>query len=221
LQILLVEDDGSLANGLRSALRQEGFAVNLVMTGQLAISAVSAEKPDVMILDLGLPDIDGLEVLSQIRSREKELPILILSARDRLEDKISGLDSGADDYLPKPFEMTELFARIRVLSRRVGSVRETEIRLGKVSLDMASHEVCVNDQPVSFSRHEYMLLKALMENVGRVQTRSVLESKLYSWGEEVASNALEVHIHKIRKKLPAEFVTTVRGIGYTIKTEKT
>jgi len=217
VQILLVEDDISLAEGLQNALRHEGFAVNHVDHGQAAISTVRAEPPDVMVLDLGLPDMDGLTVLKTIRVKHPQLPVLILTARDALADKIEGLDNGADDYLVKPFEMVELFARLRVLERRLSSVNQTDIVIGQVSLNIASHEVTVAQQITAFSRHEYMLLKALMENVGRVQTRQSLEAKLYSWGEEVSSNALEVHIHKIRKKLPKDFVKTIRGVGYTIK----
>ncbi|MBT5228951.1 MAG: response regulator transcription factor [Methylococcales bacterium] len=217
MHILLVEDEIALAEGLQSALKREGFVVNHVALGQSAISAVPVEKPDIMILDLGLPDMDGIDVLKKVRSADKDIPILILTARNNLEDKIKGLDNGADDYLAKPFEMPELFARIRVLGRRLSSIKQTNMTLGVVSLDVASHEVEVEGEQVLFSRHEYMLLKALMENSGRVQTRQALEAKLYSWGEEVASNALEVHIHKIRKKLPADFIKTVRGVGYTIK----
>jgi DNA-binding response OmpR family regulator len=216
MQLLLVEDDLALAEGLQNALKREGFAVNHVTEGLPAISAVKADAPDVLILDIGLPDIDGLEVLKRVRQLNKTLPVLILTARDSLQDKITGLDSGADDYLAKPFETTELFARLRVLERRLGSVQQTEIKLGDVSLDISGHTVRVSGELINISRHEYMVLKALMENAGRVLTRQQLESKIYSWGDEVASNAIEVHIHNVRKKLPADFIKTVRGVGYTV-----
>ena len=217
MQILLVEDDLALADGLQTALKREGFTVNHVTEGLTALTAVKSESPDLVILDIGLPDIDGLEVLKRIRNNHKTLPVLILTARDSLDDKITGLDSGADDYLAKPFEMPELFARLRVLERRLGSIQQTEINLGEVSLDISAHTVRIANKQVDLSRHEYMILKALMENADRVLTRQSLESKIYSWDEEVGSNALEVHIHNVRKKIPKDFIKTVRGVGYTIK----
>jgi len=215
--ILLVEDDISLAEGLQKALRREGFTVNHVSNGTDAIHAVNTDAPDIMALDLGLPDLDGLEVLRQVRIKHSELPVLLLTARDTLDDKVSGLDKGADDYLVKPFAMQELLARLRVLERRISTSASSEIQIGDVCLDTAAHRVVVSDTNIDLSRREYMLLKALMENAGRIQTRTSLESRLYSWGEEVASNAIEVHIHNLRKKLVPEFIKTVRGVGYTVK----
>ena len=217
MQILLVEDDISLAEGLLKGLRREGFSVNHVSNGTDAIHAVDTYTPDIMTLDLGLPDMDGLVVLRQIRKQHPELPVLLLTARDTLDDKVSGLDSGADDYLVKPFEMQELLARLRVLERRISTTASSDIQIGGVCLDTASHRVLVNDVSIDLSRREYMLLKALMENAGRIQTRDGLESRLYGWGEEVASNAIEVHIHNLRKKLVPDFIKTVRGVGYTVK----
>ena len=217
MQLLLVEDDMALAEGLQNALKREGFTVNHVTQGLQAISSVKTEAPDILILDIGLPDIDGLEVLKRVRKVNKTLPVLILTARDSLQDKINGLDCGADDYLPKPFETTELFARLRVLERRLSSVQQTEIMLGDVSLDISGHSVQISGNVIDMPRHEYMILKALMENAGRVLTRQQLESKIYSWDEEVSSNALEVHIHNLRKKLPKDFIKTIRGVGYTVK----
>jgi len=217
MKLLLVEDDTALAEGLKNALKNEGFAVNHVAEGLMALSTIRADPPDALILDIGLPDIDGLEVLRRTRQINKTLPVIILTARDSLQDKIIGLDGGADDYLPKPFDAKELFARLRVLERRLGSVHQTEIELGPVCLDIAAHTVCVSDVSTEMPRHEYMILKALMENAGRILTRQQLESRIYSWGEEVASNALEVHIHNVRKKLPKDFIKTVRGVGYTVK----
>jgi DNA-binding response OmpR family regulator len=217
MSILLVEDDQDLATGLAEALRKEGLAINHVGTGKAALHVISAETPEIVILDLGLPDKDGLEVLRQLRREHRELPVLVLTARDSLGDKVAGLDSGADDYLAKPFEMAELLARLRVLGRRIGTSSSNVISIGSVSLDTSNQAVTVNGVPTELPRREYMLLKVLMENAGRVQTRDSLENKLYSWGEEVASNALEVHIHHLRKKLGTEFIATVRGVGYTVK----
>ena len=217
MSILLVEDDQDLATGLLEALRKEGLAINHVATGKDALHVIAAETPDIVILDLGLPDMDGLAVLKQLRKQHSELPVLLLTARDSLRDKIAGLDSGADDYLPKPFEMAELLARLRALGRRTGTAKTNVIGIGDVSIDTASQAVLVKGELAELPRREYMLLKVLMENAGRVQTRDSLENKLYSWGEEVASNALEVHIHHLRKKLGSDFIATVRGVGYTVK----
>jgi len=217
MSILLVEDDRALAAGLLEALRKEGLAINHVATGKAALHVIDAESPDIVILDLGLPDMDGLSVLKKLRSRQADLPVLLLTARDSLGDKVAGLDCGADDYLAKPFDMPELLARLRALGRRVSTANANVITIGVVSLDAASQSVTVENRLVDFSRREYMLLKVLMENAGRVQTRDSLESKLYSWGEEVASNALEVHIHHLRKKLGSDFIMTLRGVGYTVK----
>lgn len=216
MSILLVEDDSQLAAGLLEALRNEGLVVNHVETGASALHVVSTEPPEIVILDLGLPDMDGLQVLSEVRVRQPELPVLLLTARASLDDKIAGLDSGADDYLAKPFEMPELMARLRALGRRVNTAVSNVITIGQVQLDSARQQVYLDEQAVELPRREYMLLRALMENAGRVQTRDSLESRLYSWGEEVASNALEVHIHHLRKKLGTAFIQTVRGVGYKV-----
>lgn len=215
--ILLVEDDSSLAGGLTTALKREGFAVNHVTQGKMAIETIKSDPPDIVVLDLGLPDVDGLEVLKSMRTDAPQLPILLLTARDSLEDKVSGLNGGADDYLSKPFEIPELLARLRVFERRLGTVKTASIIIGNVTLNINDREVTQLDQPVELPRKEYMLLKALMENAGRVQTRERLLSKLYSWGEEIASNSLEVHIHHLRKKLGSDFIKTVHGVGYVIK----
>lgn len=217
MQVLLIEDDDSLAQGVKTSLMREGFAVNHLTHGKLAVSSIENECPDIVILDLGLPDIDGNDVLRLIRKINGELPVLILTARTSLEDKITGLDAGADDYLAKPFEMPELLARLRVFERRLSTSKHSELRIGEVCLDNTAHQITVSGEGVDLPRREFMLLKALMENVGRVQTRESLESKLYSWGEEVVSNAIEVHIHHLRKRLPDNFIKTVRGVGYTVK----
>jgi len=216
MQILLVEDDQPLARGLQQALGQQGYVVNHVGTGEAALHVIEFDKPDIVILDIGLPDIDGITVLKKVRKSDTELPVLMLTARDGVDDKVVGLDSGADDYLAKPFDMTELLARLRVLERRITTVKSSVIGIGQVSLDTVVQQVRVNGEEVELARREYMLLKSLMENAGRVQTRSVLENRLYTWGEEVSSNAVEVHIHRLRKKLGNDFIKTIRGVGYKV-----
>jgi DNA-binding response OmpR family regulator len=217
MQIMLVEDDALLADGIVRALKRDGFAINWLSDGRSAQISLVAETPDVLVLDLGLPDMDGLELLAWLRGRALQLPVLILTARDSTSDKVAGLDKGADDYLAKPFDIQELSARLRALERRLGMEKQTEIRIGGVLLDTAAHRVTVEGNEVSLSRREYMLLKALMEAPGSIQTRQSLESKLYGWGEEVGSNTVEVHIHNLRKKLATDLIQTVRGIGYTIR----
>jgi DNA-binding response OmpR family regulator len=217
MHILLVEDDAALAAALTESLRREKFVINHLMHGKMAIEAIKTEEPDLLILDLGLPDIDGVEVLKAVRQQSAELPILLLTARSSLEDKVIGLDLGADDYLAKPFEVDELLARIRVIERRSSVQKHAGLTIGDVTIDVNSHKVLVSGEAIEFSRREFMVLKVLMENAGRVQTRDSLESKLYSWGEEVASNTIEVHIHHLRKKLPDHFIKTLRGVGYIIK----
>jgi DNA-binding response OmpR family regulator len=217
MQIMLVEDDALLADGIVRALKRDGFAVNWLSDGRSAQNSLVVEAPDVLVLDLGLPDMDGLELLAWLRGKGLVMPVLILTARDSTSDKVTGLDRGADDYLAKPFDIQELSARLRALERRLGMEKQTGIRIGPVLLDTAAHRVSVDGKEVPLSRREYMLLKALMEAAGSIQTRQVLESKLYSWGEEVGSNAVEVHIHNLRKKLDTDLIQTVRGIGYTVR----
>ncbi len=217
MQILVIEDDLALAEALTESLRYKGFTVNHLAQAKLAINSIKTELPDIVILDLGLPDMDGTEVLKAIRQQSTDLPVLILTARASIEDKVMGLDLGADDYLAKPFEVDELLARLRVFERRASTSKHAGLIIGFVTLDSVSHHVDVDGSTVDLSRREFMVLKALMENAGRVQTRDSLESKLYSWGEEVASNTIEVHIHHLRKKLPDNFIQTLRGIGYIVK----
>ena len=217
MNILLVEDDVALASALVKTLTHEGFVVNHLKHGQQAINVVKTEPTDIVILDLGLPDIDGLDVLRAIRQHTAQLPVLILTARSSIDDKVSGLDLGADDYLAKPFEVDELLARLRVVERRSSSSKHAGLQIGDVELDTACYGLSVANEAVDISRREFTLLKALMENAGRVLTRESLESKLYSWNEEVASNTIEVHIHHLRKKLPKGFIKTLRGVGYIVK----
>ncbi len=218
MQILLVEDDQPLARGLQQALGKHGYVVNHVDSGKAALHVIEYDRPDIVVLDIGLPDIDGITVLKTVRKQDSELPVLMLTARDGIDDKVAGLDSGADDYLAKPFDMTELLARLRVLERRIASVKSNDIVILHVCLDTVAQRVSVDGEEVELARREYMLLKTLMENAGRVQTRSALETRLYSWGEEVTSNAVEVHIHRLRKKLGNDFIKTIRGVGYKINT---
>jgi DNA-binding response OmpR family regulator len=216
MQILLVEDDELLAEGVVSALTRAGFAVNWLANGKAACTHMVAEPPDIMLLDLGLPDMDGIEILKLARQKKLPTQILILTARDSTHAKVTGLDSGADDYLTKPFELDELLARLRVLERRLGNASSSLITIGPLSLNTTHHDVLLDGQALALSRREYMLLKALVEHVGVIQTRESLEAKLYSWGDEVTSNAIEVHIHNLRKKLPPNFIRTLRGIGYMV-----
>jgi two-component system OmpR family response regulator len=230
MRILLVEDDLPLASALQRSLKSEGFVVNHVNQGKLALNALSTPDQDMVILDLGLPDMDGLDVLKQLRNHKSSLPVIILTARDSIESKVKGLDYGADDYLVKPFEIQELTARLRVIERRLGTANSSLICVGQVKLDTFAHKVLVseinqsapnktNEIELNFSKKEFMVLKALMENAGRILSRGQIESKLYHWGEEVLSNAVEVHIHKLRKSLPGKFIQNVRGVGYIINNE--
>ncbi len=216
MHILLVEDDNLLADGIVTALKRSGFAVTWLDNGKTASAYLAAESPDILLLDLGLPDMDGLDLLKLVRQKQSPTQVLILTARDSTSAKVAGLDAGADDYLTKPFEVDELLARLRVLERRLGNAPTALIKVGAVTLDTAHHLALLNDEPMSLSRREYMLLKALIEHVGVIQTKEGLEGKLYSWGDEIASNAIEVHIHNLRKKLPADFIRTMRGIGYMV-----
>ena len=220
MRLLLVEDDVPLAAALTQALREQGFAVNHVAQGAQALRAVTDDPPDLLVLDLGLPDMDGLDVLRQLRQSRRagsRLPVLLLTARDAVADKVAGLDLGADDYLPKPFEMPELVARIRALGRRLGGAPSSLLEIGDLQLDTASLQVRCGGEPVALSRREYMLLSAFAEHPGRVLTRAALEGRLYAWGEEIASNAIEVHIHHLRRKLGADRILTVRGVGYRLR----
>jgi len=216
MRILLVEDDLPLASGLQISLRHQDFAVDHVSSGKDALNALSFPDHDMVILDLGLPDMDGLQVLTKIRAKKSDIPVIILTARDTIEDKVQGLDYGADDYLVKPFEINELKARLRVIERRLSTANSAIITVNNVQIDTLAHKAMVDDETINLSKKEYMVLKVLLENAGRIQSRDQIESRLYEWGEEVASNAVEVHISNIRKKLPSQFIQTIRGVGYTV-----
>lgn len=216
MRILLIEDDPQLGDGLTVGLRQAGFAVDWVRDGQSADDALRTEDFDLLVLDLGLPRLSGMEVLQRARKRGQSMPVLILTARDVTGDKVSGLDAGADDYLVKPVDLDELSARIRALSRRSAGRAAPLLVHGRISLDPAAHEVTLDGQAVELSSREFSLLQMLLESAGRVLTRSQLEQSLYGWREEPDSNALEVHIHHLRKKLGSDLIRTLRGVGYTI-----
>jgi len=216
MRLLIVEDDELLGNGLQIGLQQSGYAVDWVKDGQSAELFLGAGPYDLMILDIGLPKRSGLEVLRSLRNRGDQLPVLMLTARDTVEDKVAGLDSGADDYLVKPFDLDELTARIRALLRRRSGRSEPVIRHKDIVLDPASHVVTRAGQPVEIAPREFAVLLQLLEHRGRVLSRAQLEQNLYSWKDEVDSNAVEVHIHHLRKKLGAELIRTIRGVGYVI-----
>ncbi len=220
MRVLLVEDDKPLSDALADSLRKSGYVVDCVFSGQSALYAMRGGGVDMVILDLGLPDMDGLQVLKTLRTRKNTLPVIILTARDSIDDKIVGLDTGADDYLPKPFEVSELLARLRVMERRLGTANSALIQINNVSLDTHNLVLIIDGQSVSLPRRELMLLKSLMENAGRIRSKQQLESSLYEWGDEVASNTVEVHIHHLRKKLPEGFIKTIRGVGYSISNKK-
>ena len=216
MRILLVEDDPELGDGLTVGLRQSGFAVDWLRDGHSADQALQTESFDFVVLDLGLPRLSGMEVLSRARSRGLSLPILILTARDATGDKVSGLDAGADDYLVKPIDLDELTARIRALTRRSAGRADPLLVHGELTVDPAAHRVTLAGQEIELSSREFSLLQMLLENAGRVLTRTQLEQSVYGWRDEPDSNALEVHIHHLRKKLGSELIRTLRGVGYTI-----
>jgi two-component system response regulator QseB len=216
MRILLVEDDSALGDGLATGLRQSSFAVDWVQDGHAADLALQCESFDLAVLDLGLPGLSGMEVLVRARARGQGLPILILTARDATGEKVAGLDAGADDYLVKPVDIDELAARIRALCRRSAGRAVPLLMHGDLVLDQAARRVTLAGRQVELSGREFSLLQLLLENAGRVLTRSRLEQSLYGWHDEPDSNALEVHIHHLRKKLGSDLIRTLRGVGYTI-----
>ncbi len=216
MRLLLIEDDAMLGEGVRRALRQQGHAVDWVQDGQSAELALAGEPYEVVLLDLGLPRKGGLEVLQDLRRRGARVPVLILTAQDAVPDRVAGLDAGADDYLVKPFDLHELAARIRALQRRSSGHAEPVLELGGLALNPATHEVFLNGVPVALSTREFALLHALLEHPGRPLSRARLEERLYGWGQEVESNAVEVHVHALRRKLGADWIRTLRGVGYMV-----
>lgn len=216
MRILLVEDDPLLSSGLLVALRRANYSVEHVADGRAAVAALADNPFDMMVLDLGLPQMDGTEVLTIARSSGNPLPVLILSARDATRDRIAGLDLGADDYMVKPFELDELLARLRVLARRRSGRQINHVVLGPLCLQPDNLSVTWNGQPVALQRLEFTLLLHLAENSQRVYNRTQLEETLYGWGAGVESNAIDVHVHHLRKKLSPAIIKTVRGVGYRI-----
>jgi len=216
MRILLAEDDSLLGDGLRAGLRQQGFLVDWVRDGPSAERELATDAYDAMVLDLGLPGKDGTAVLATARKSGHATPVLVLTARDAVSERIANLDGGADDYVVKPVDLFELGARLRALVRRAHGQTEELIEMHGVVLKPASREVLYAGQPVQLSGREFDLLHTLMLNAGRVLTRDQLEQHLYSWGQEVESNAIEYHVHHLRKKLSPTLIETVRGIGYTL-----
>ncbi len=214
MRILLVEDDRLLGDGLAAGLNQAGYAVEWLRDGEAAVAALSAESFAAVVLDLGLPRRDGLSVLQWLRGRHDATPVLILTARDQLEDKVRGLDLGADDYVLKPFDLDEIAARLRALVRRAHGRPEPVLTLGEIELNPAARTVSRAGVLVELTPREFGLLHLLLQNAGRVVTRRALEEQLYTWNDAVDSNALEVHIHHLRKKLGGDLIRTVRGVGY-------
>ncbi|KPJ67464.1 MAG: regulator [Coxiella sp. DG_40] len=218
MRILLVEDDELLGDGLRAGLIQHKYTVDWIKDGQAALQALTTDHFAVVILDLGLPKCSGLDVLKSMRNKGINTPVLILTARDGVEDFVKGLDTGADDYLAKPFDLDELCARIRALQRRGSSGRSKPIiHFGTIKLDPASHSVYKDGKKVIISRREFVLLHTLLDNPGRVLSREHLTQNLYGWEGDVDSNALEVHVHNLRKKFGNKLITTIRGVGYMVE----
>ncbi|MBB3139203.1 response regulator [Halomonas organivorans] len=215
MRVLLVEDDPLLGDGIRTALLREGYAVDWLENGREAVAAARYDDFSVMVLDLGLPDMDGMKVLESVRGHGA-LPVLILTARDDIESRIAGLDGGADDYVLKPFDLHELLARLRVVTRRAEGRASQYLDVGSLRIDEARHRVIWQGEEVALTRREYALLLELARHADRVMTRPRLESLLYGWEDEVASNAVEVHIHHLRKKFHKGLITTIRGIGYRL-----
>ena len=228
MRVLVVEDDALLGDAIQAGLKQSGYAVDWMKDGVSAEQALATEPYAAVVLDLGLPRLSGLEVLRRLRSRNtqkdvrinKQTPVLILTAMDTVDDRIQGLDAGADDYLVKPFDMGELAARLRALIRRASGRTEPLLQVAGVTLDPVSHRVLYQDKPVELSAREFAVLHALILNAGKVLSRAQLEEQLYAWGDEIESNAVEVYIHHLRRKLFPELVETIRGVGYLMPRDK-
>lgn len=220
MRLLLVEDDRLLGDAIQAGMAQAGFVVDWVTDGVAADNALAGEQAGnyaAMVLDLGLPRRDGLAVLKGLRQRGSRLPVLILTARDTVEDRIGGLDSGADDYFLKPFDMGELGARLRALIRRAEGQPAPILEYSGIRLDPAAHTVLVDGKPVELAAKEFALLHALMLNAGRVLSRGQIEQHLYSWNDETGSNTIEVYIHHLRKKLGKDVIRNIRGVGYLMQ----
>jgi two-component system response regulator QseB len=216
MRVLLVEDDAMIAQGLQTALRQGGFAVDVTGDGRSAAAALLIGGFDVVLLDLGLPQRDGIEVLRELRKRGDSTPVIILTARDDIQHRIAGLDAGADDYIVKPFDLDEVMARIRSVLRRASGRGDSSIQHGELRLDPVTRTVERNGNPVTLSAHEFSVLEALLQRPGAVLSRAQLEDRLYGWDDAIGSNAVEVYIHGLRRKLGADAIRTLRGVGYFV-----
>jgi two-component system, OmpR family, response regulator QseB len=216
MRVLLVEDDVMIGASLQQGLRDDGYAVDWVKDGRAAEVALADPAHQLVLLDLGLPHKDGLTLLRALRKRGSRVPVLVLTARDAIEDRVQGLDAGADDYLVKPFSLAELAARMRALLRRDAGRADPLVRVGSLTLDPSTREVTRDGKPVALSAREYALLEALVARPGAVLSRTQLEEKLYGWGQEVESNTVEVYIHALRRKLGQDFIKNVRGVGYMV-----
>jgi len=217
MRVLLIEDDPDLGAGIRASLREEGYTLDWLKDGESAVHALREEGFDLVVLDLGLPRLDGIQVLRQSRANGLTTPVLILTARDDTEDRVAGLDAGADDYLVKPFDIKELKARLRALLRRRNGPSQLQLEGGGIVLDPATRRVTFDGQPINLTPREYQLLHELLANPGKIFSRDRLMGLLYGWDEGVESNTLEVHIYNLRKKLRADLIRTVRGIGYRLE----
>jgi two-component system OmpR family response regulator len=217
MRVLLVEDDPMIGDAIQGALKDASYAADWVKDGQTALTTLGCQHYDLVLLDLGLPGKDGLEVLASIRAKDNPIPLLIITARDGLDDRLRGLDGGADDYVSKPFQMAELLARMRAVLRRKGGTAAPVLGNGVVSLDPATKEASVNGgSPLQLSSREFSLLQALLVRPGAILSRSELEDRIYGWGEEVESNAVEYLIHALRRKLGSEVIKNVRGVGWMV-----
>lgn len=220
MRVLLVEDDHMIGEAIESALNDATYDVDWLRDGESAQSAIESNRYDVVLLDLGLPKKDGLDVLRSIRSKGNQIPLLVITARDALQDRIQGLDAGADDYVLKPFEMSELLARMRAVLRRKGNVAMPALSNGVITLDPETHDVSINDDKIRLSSREFSLLYTLMIRPGAILSRSQLEERIYGWNEEVESNAVEFLIHSLRKKMGSASIKNVRGVGWMVAREK-
>lgn len=216
MRLLLVEDDSMIGESVRHGLRQDGFTVDWVRDGRAAELALANAVYDLLLLDLGLPKKEGLDVLKTLRHKGNAIPVMVLTARDAVADRVKGLDAGADDYLVKPFDLDELAARIRALLRRRSGRAEPVMQVGALTLNPATREVMLKGEPVSLSAREFALLAAFLDRPGRVLSREQLEEKLYGWDQEVGSNTVEVYIHALRRKLGQDLIKNVRGVGYMV-----
>jgi two-component system response regulator QseB len=219
MRVLVVEDDRMIAQGLKTALAQDGHAVDHVAEGRAAAEALRSTRFDLVLLDLGLPDRDGIAVLRELRRRGDATPVIILTARDEVRDRIEGLDAGADDYIVKPFDLEEVSARMRSVQRRAAGRGDPSIRHRNIELDPVTRTVRRDGAPVTLSAHEFAVLEALLQRPGAVLSRAQLEDRLYGWSGQIESNAVEVYVHGLRRKLGSDAIRTLRGVGYFVPNE--